>query len=324
MILIFGDLHLPKYLQKNNYSLAILEFLKWLEENYANDKNIVIFSGDVLDSPNDFNFFFIKEFYKVLSKFKEVYLVTGNHDKNSKGNALTIFEPLKNVHIIEELSFIEIEHNLFGFYPFLDREKYLDYIPKEIPNFTLGHYAFVGSNFGQPDEIQLPYTPKSLEIIGHIHNSFFVPKDKKLCLGSVLPTRFGEHTTRKYYLEIEDGKYEVKEIPEFLKYVPIDYKDLDQVNKEELNIYLVYNCPNLIEAKEKLQKLGVEYKIIESTIKKKEMELNVNIDSSTFQNMNLEKIFLEKFLTKELEKKYGLILEEVKDAFRQLYTISEE
>jgi len=316
MIIILGDVHIPKYIQRTPTTEAFKEFLKWLNSSFDFSKITLIFAGDILDSPTDLNFSFIKQFMEVISKFKQVYMVKGNHDENSKGTSLIIFHKIPNVQVIEELTILKVEENTFCFYPFLDREKYLSFIPSEKIDYTVGHYSFEGMNFGQPDEITIPYRPEKLEIIGHIHNSLVNLSNKQVCLGSVFPNRYGEHTTKKLYIEIENGNYTIKTLPDFLIYRDIDFSELDSIVEEKIpTVYNVSEVPSILEAKEKLSKLNIFYRIV--SVKKKELkseDLDLLKEGIEENNFDLLKNF-ENFLEKNKEKlsKFLPILDEVRE-----------
>lgn len=308
MIKIIGDIHIPK--EENLYSKGLFKAL----EKIINQDEVLILCGDIIDNIYSVNFRLCKRFKDLISEFKEVYIVTGNHDINNKGNFLHFFSVTNKIHIIEEYEEKYINDIKFSFYPYLDKKMYSKYIPKEIPDYTVGHYSFKDTNFGSEDEIELPYRPKALEIIGHIHNSMIF-KDK-VCIGSFLPVKYGEHLTDKYVVQI-NGKNNYKLIKAPLEFTYIDVNFGDDL-PEGNYIYCIHKCPE--------EKLAYSfYKNVDSyrikVIPKKEVEedeafpLSLNISRESILSKDFYNLFL-KFLK---EKNIDLIgIEDIiKDAFRE-------
>lgn len=305
MILVIGDVHIPN--EKNLYSKALTLFYDYINQNFKDD--ILIFVGDIIDNPSKPNYDLIKEFVDFIKTKKQVHIITGNHDILYKGNILKIFE---NDHIfVYDIPTQQTINNInFYFYPY--NVKYFNDYKKQIHkniDYTIGHYAFKDLNFGNIDEINLPYEPNTKEIIGHIHNYF--EYNKKLCIGSIFANRLGEEITDKYLVRIySKNHYEKIQIPKFY-----EIKISESLKNFEKPKYYgkIYFMVDFIPSNFKIESDNFEYtfKIKSQKPKAKNIDLDINIDDFDVSKKAIFDLFVKYLDTKNNIKYDKKLLEEI-------------
>lgn len=237
-MIIIGDVH-AKNLEP--FRTGINKFFDWLIESYKEET--LIFLGDLFDMSSPHNKI-KKEITKHLINFKQVYIITGNHDTSrKKGNVLLPLELHSNINIIEDVTEVNIEGLDCLFLPY----RYGDI--KEEYESLKGNYDYVFTHitplecaFGG-EGIQLNLD--GIYIHGHTHiPSQFIDTNGRQhhILGVPLPTRHGEHNHRPNIFEIVDGKINYIEVLKYFTYEDVEYgKEPSSKN----NIINVLNAPSI-------------------------------------------------------------------------------
>lgn len=253
MITFVGDLH---YKEKQPYLNNLNKFLDYLYMNHKD--NIIVFTGDIFDSSSPSNNLRIMLNDK-LRPFKEVHIITGNHDMDyKKGNASYLLSELNNTVVYEKATETTIEGKTFLMLPFQYRKEDM----KDYQNFD-GVYDFIIPHFS-PKEISFEETPTMLNtkakisyIWGHEHISkdFENEFGKNIVIGTPLLTRHGENHKKR--LVVFDGEKLVNEyLEDYMKIKEINYGE--PINDVD-SIYHVKNAPSKEMIKKKYGGCFVRY-----------------------------------------------------------------
>lgn len=114
MILI-SDIHL----KKNIFAYQSLFLKKMTDE--ANDNEDLFILGDVMDDRKKITHFLIDSFSELMEyfslKFRHIYIVSGNHDKDeddSLNSLLNVYKYMSNVTVFTDFCFLPDENYLFA------------------------------------------------------------------------------------------------------------------------------------------------------------------------------------------------------------------
>jgi len=289
-MLFISDLHIK---EKEIYRNASFKFLNWLLENYKNE--ILIIGGDLFDDDSPHNKT-RREIAEYLLQFREVHILTGNHDikrkngETSKGNALFPLMKYENIHVYLDSKEISLENQKCLFLPFkkIGIEEYNN-ISWE-GDFCFAHFTPIQEQFDNEGIDTLGI--KAKKIFGHIHTAKEHENGNLIIPGVPVITRHLEQNNP--ILEIKDGIVTKIEVPKFFDICDIEYG-------EEINPDYLYNIKNA-PSYEALYKMYPAINIREEgfTLVQKDDE-GANIDFK-FKEDSLKDYFVNFCREKELSR----------------------
>lgn len=196
---------------------------------------------------------FINTISEIFDKIP-VYIIAGNHDRESMSHALSAFKKLgtkNNVHIIDYPQAIKFKGYNLVFMPYDKNKSMIKYIEsvKNLENsFLFGHFVTsnaVYSNEFRPETgedvipISLLEDSKFLAtFIGHIHKRQKLSTKKTIVyVGSLVKWSFdemndGEKGATLVEVEGKEVKLKFMPIPD-RKFFEIDYKEIDKMDVEQ-------------------------------------------------------------------------------------------
>lgn len=298
MILILGDCH---FKDKEPYLSSLIKLFEFLLEKYPN--SILIQTGDFLDSARVHNEKVINKCLELLLKFKEVHIITGNHEINNNiGNPLSFFPHHNNIYTYFNPTIKEIDNKKFLFLPYIipikEMKKYETDFNLEEFDYVITHSAYPGSNYNSLDELNLDTIKCKKVIYGHIHD-FKIHNEKHIQIGVPHTTRFGEHTFDKKCVLINEDEFKIETLPQFFTFEEILY---GEIPKSDKNILYIKDAPSFSAIYEKYSNYiihGNKCNILRN-------ELEINIDYQKLSG-NLNSNLLNQF--NEFTKKFPLKIE---------------
>jgi hypothetical protein len=201
-----------------------------------------------------------------LLQFKEVHIVTGNHDRSDQiGNSLLPLKHFRTIYVYEDVVEVYIEGILFLMLPFqgLDKMKEYPSIKKEY-DYVVTHIAPPGTSWGI-GEIDLNLTVKKAIINGHIHN-YKTWKDKlgntQYLIGTPQCTRNLEQKDERKGIEIncKTKDYTLIDLPVFYTIEDIEYGNEPTSKNNLLNIK---NAPSVVAVYEKYKGYNIRHEGIQ-------------------------------------------------------------
>lgn len=254
MIIIVGDVH---FRAKEPFLTGLHQIFSYLISKYKDAT--VIFTGDFLDNSSP-HWSVIDIAIDYLSKFKEVYIVEGNHDSSYiKGRALTAFKYRNNIHIIEEKTEMMVDGYHFLFLPHTDNIDTLVSYEK-----LMGTYDYVVSHLTHK-KVQfknegIAFNMKAKAIIhGHIHVQFdFHDEDNgdqyNVILGVPQVVKQGEETQNfriaKIGPEVSPSAKAGIEFETLPVYMTIETVEFGNMPTSKTNYINVIGAPSVHAAKE--------------------------------------------------------------------------
>ena len=266
-IYFFGDLH---FSSTNKWNiLAGNKFLDWFKEEFKDEKsnNYIIFLGDVTDrsvNPGEVISQMHKLFTFCSEKFKQVYVLTGNHDLKmyvdfSIQSSLEFLKNFNNIKVIEDIELLNIEGKSILALPFKRsevltniNEYYSEYkweetdYKKENIDLAIGHWTIKDESsiiyrFG----VDVSNIPAKRILCGHIHN-----RPDKRYVGSVFALNASEFDCKypRCYIEWGDDWKEIK-LPDFVIYRNIKFGNtIEPESDKSVYLYTVSEAPSIAEA----------------------------------------------------------------------------
>jgi len=290
-MIVVGDLHIKEnFLYKN----ASFKFLNWLLENYKNETIIQL--GDLFDS-SSINHTIVSDVLFILKQFKEVYLLTGNHDQSRRmNNILKHFNHQNNITIFEKEYEIKIEDHKCLMLPYQNNMDHYSELTGDF-DFIFTHIMPKEESFGGE------YTDISKlngkKIYGHIHLKRDYPD--AYILGVPVITRNLEMNNP--IIEITNDK-QIKEImpPVFFNIVDLEY------GKEILNkdwLYNIKKAPSIKSVYETYPAYNIREDGIEILYESDGKEINLSglendlkfLYKSFCDEKEIEKIYVQEGLT---------------------------
>ena len=282
MVIYFGDLHCQ---EQEPFKSSALSILKYLYDNYQDAT--IIQGGDLFDS-SSINHALVDDVLKILVKFKDFRIVTGNHDYSKRMNSiLKPFDNYNNITVYDDVAEVDIEGMKLIMLP----HKYGD-IKSEYEKITgsydysISHITPIQEAFGD-DGIELKFNVSVAHIFAHIHrhreflDSF---ENKVLISGSTMTTRYGEQSWEKNIYELTKTEYHKIALPQYFTYETVEY---GQYPEFETSICNIKNAPSVQSVFEMYRK----YYIRESGI-----EINLgdtNNQTVVFEQDNIKKGFIK-------------------------------
>lgn len=259
MYVILGDIHFRS--DKTYYEKVYNEFLSWYREWELNEpNNTLILAGDVVHSASNGGIVvsFLEQFARD-TKFDEVHIVVGNHDKkmiHGKQQLAYDFLSLKeNFYIHDEFEELPIGWSKMWLCPYylgLDkegktmREAYSELykLPHDNVVGLVGHFGDPKSSFqGATDCID--NLDKLVEdgvkvCLGHIHTRV----TPEINIGSVVAQSKVENDDRRSAWIYDDIKCKWSEcpLPKFNEFLEVEYPKELPKSDALVPIYTVTNC----------------------------------------------------------------------------------
>jgi DNA repair exonuclease SbcCD nuclease subunit len=258
-----NDLHIK---EKEPFFSANRDFFEWtLNQPWNNSDNILIQKGDLFNNShptpteNDLVCSFLRR-----CKFKQIYLMKGNHDFSYKfKNSL---KPLKNISeniiLIEEPCKIKIDNlNILLLPNLYDDEinnkkmkEYYENLPDDLKDnkydYCFYHFEDNTSNTSRLNNgINLSYLDVNIYSGAHIHKN-----DGNHYNGVHIPTRFdekGQHNPISIIDTINKNRSFIQ-VPYFLDFIEVVYpNDLNNNNNDNIiyPIYDILDVPSEVLAK---------------------------------------------------------------------------
>jgi DNA repair exonuclease SbcCD nuclease subunit len=293
-LLFIGDVHL----NCGSFSEHIHNSLNSIYDICNKEKpDKLIFLGDFLDNPT-LNPDLVKSISSWFSKFqstsKNVYLITGNHDKLPRyTHASTDFLKEQGVYtgfdIYEDEEMVLVSHSTSGV------------MVTSNGKLVAGHLGVHGVRvndgykYNGDDIIEFNDVPR-LVILGHIHAPSFVEYNKIPILfpGNICPSNWSDVTDQRFIVKVDDESIEKIEIPHIKTKTVYSF---DDVTSEENTVYRVVVSAN--DNNENLSSNNIKSIVIKKKIKP--LTKGVNKDSLVslyctkynVNEFNVKKILLE-------------------------------
>jgi predicted phosphodiesterase len=230
-ILVVGDLHLQEREPKKSQTLHILQ---WIADSQHNNENtILLLLGDLVESINS-----IPELLEVYvdlflnqCRYKEIWILQGNHDCSIQSTILSTFRPIKKVKIITKL-----EEKMYGntrmlFLPHYKHEgttlpKLKDYYSSLTFPYEFDYcFSHVSDETIPGQECNLSQLKVKQYLSGHSHH-FNIDKGGHY-LGSAVLNSKAETGKTPYaaLINATTAKYELIELPKTLEYYEVHYPE---------------------------------------------------------------------------------------------------
>ena len=280
---VIGDLHIPKNKVDNDRKneckfVQCQKFIEWFIKSEHNDSEYDgVFLGDIFDVYNpDSDSISLFMYFLMNLKFKHIYIITGNHDRNPSYNILDIVKSLDKCTVIDtptlfklnDVNCLALPHmdstlenqigDMFDYY-----NEYLKTINSDEINFVFHHLETDESHFGEKyvDLTKFRNNPKCFIVGGHVHSE--TVSNGGGYLGSVVMNSSSEKNDTKYigHILYEDCSYTPIKIPKFMKYVDLIYPNETEINnKNDVDdeipiVFSVSNAPTKKEAEDFYNKL---------------------------------------------------------------------
>lgn len=258
-----GDIHLkfrfPMFHAKR-------DFLNWLAdlEHLNNPNNTLLLTGDVGDYPK-MQGVVVGLFYSWLveqCRFKEVIIVTGNHDKRrGEGNFLDSFKSISFVTIVEELTARNIDGLKVLLMPhYLVQKKgdrvmreYYGNLSKYRPDIVSEEYDLVCGHF--PDETQASGIDISDVKGKRLHGDIHLASENYI--GTPVINRADEagKDCQIAVIDCKTKEFSYVDVPQFLDFYAISYDEPLPTMDAKYKMISIEGAPSEQSAKELVSKI---------------------------------------------------------------------
>lgn len=268
MIAILGDIHFSS--SKPWFIDTCNKFLEWFNNwDKNNSNNTLILAGDLVHTSLNGGLVinFLEDFINK-SKFKEIHICVGNHDKKKQDGidqlSYEFFKLKPNVHIYEEITYKVIEGNNVLFLPYyvglnklnLPMNEYYSNLYNDPEwnkihyDLIVGHCAMEDASFkGNPDCIlNLEKLNPGRICLGHIHTRFVNPN---VYIGSVFANRRNENDYSRAAWILDNHIWREDKLPVFCNFEVITYPEELPKTPALVPIYTILNCSSESIAKKK-------------------------------------------------------------------------
>ncbi len=261
--LLVSDLHIHAHKQKTDRLYDCLKVLDWCFETAIKNKcDNLLFLGDLFHERAKIDVLNYLKTFEIFMKYTDsplqTYLLVGNHDMYHKEswevNSIKPLTALKNVHIIQKPTTLEIGGRNIDFLPYIENP--IDAL-RELKkgrtdlSLLLGHLAVHGATlntlYGTTADVVVEYdtgmvfvSPTifddwQMTILGHYHGAQHL-NEKVEYLGSPLQLSFGEAFEEKHIAIIDLETLEKE-------YIVNDFSPKHYIlGKELLGDYDLKNC----------------------------------------------------------------------------------
>lgn len=310
MIVIIGDQHLSDGPRPWSYKASV-EQVKYISEHPLNtEDNTLILTGDIVDVARMSGTLYTLLFkYFASLKFKEVYIVVGNHDYYSYNNRVTLAydflrnpslkqKYFKNFHVIDTMKVVDIEDcsvlMLPHIYPTIDKSnKDYEHLDAEITNreydLCVTHLADSTVDSYPGYLLDLTAINATYWASGHIH----APSPHYV--GSVVPNSSGEAQTKREFRTLTK-KEGMKRVPivNILDYYTVTFPDELPKTSAIVSVFTVLNCKDEATAKNQYGDIYI-----------RKCVFNPEIDKDAFDTLGASLMNKEQFSVKELFDKWA-------------------
>lgn len=250
-----GDIHLKN---KEPYLTGLKKLFNYLIEKYGD--YILLQSGDFFDTSVPHYDYIYSIGADFLKSFKEVHLITGNHDVSQiRGNCLTTLSRIQNIHVYDSIEDVQIGDVRVKFIPYPFKKSIRDMLEDTSKlkdcDLSLSHTSPIGKNFGM-DEYLYKFKSTLGHDFGHVHNhmNFTIEGIPHCVLGVPQTTRNLEHLFKKYIKIYDDGKVTIEQLPEFMTIEDVRYGDEPSSKDNFIN---VYDAPSVDSVEEKYKSYNI-------------------------------------------------------------------
>ena len=264
MIVVIGDQHLSDGPRPWSLKASMAQVKYIAEHELNNNSNTLILTGDIVDVARMSGTLYTILFkYFASLKFKEVYIVVGNHDYYAHNNRVTLaYDFIRNptlkkkyfenftvvdtmaCHTIEGMEVLMLPH----LYPTIDsNNKGYENLPKEITDKTydvcVTHLADTTVDSYPGYLLDLTAIKSKYWSSGHIHapSSHYV--------GSVVPNSSGEAGAKRQFRTYNKEGQTIHYIKNILDYYTVVFPEPLPTVDSEVAVYTVLNCKDEITAK---------------------------------------------------------------------------
>lgn len=250
-LLVVGDVHNQEKEPKKSQATKTLNYI--FESKYNNPNNSILFLGDLvesIDTPHEVTKFYVNLFLNI-SKFKQIYILQGNHDASIISSLLQVFDPFQNVHIITKPEILDIENNRVLALPYYYedehnpsmQEKYGRILPlleeyQQKFDFVFHHVEDETEHYTKKF-CDLSWVKTNYWLCGHIHTCSLQKGGRYL--GACILNSSSEKGRQPYIAFVQDREYELIEIPKFLDYYSVEYPNNLPSMNTELGLWTVTN-----------------------------------------------------------------------------------
>lgn len=307
MIIVLGDIH---FRDDKDYFKAVSEkFLEWFNNwKNNNSNNTLILAGDLVEtSLLSGNVADYLERFSNYSKFKEIHICCGNHDKKKFHNddqlAYEFYKNKSNIFIYEEPTEVVIEGlntlilpyytgvNKYGksmneFYSSIYENKNFS----GTYDLVVGH--FCGEEFsyyGSADCIKnLDKINTKKLILGHIHTR---ESNKETYIGSVFACKKSENDYTRSAMIYNNSIWSEEKLPLFNEFITITYPEELPKTKALIPIYTVLNCSSDIIAKSKYNNIFIKRTTTELIDAFSTKKTDLDRQFSSIKEMDISELF---------------------------------
>lgn len=313
-ICFIGDIHFSS--SKSWSNKVCNAFLDWYKNwKYNSEDNYVVFLGDIVDSATNGGevISYLERLYNY-SKFKEIHIVVGNHDKKKIDNkdqlAYEFYKEKSNVFIYEVATETTINNHKCLMLPYyigvnennLSMSEYYSNLDKYYkPNdfdFICGHFGNERVAFGGDCIKNLDYF-HCKKILGHIHTRYC---DRQSYCGSVFACNKTENDeSRCTFILNSYGEWLEESLPQFNEFITFTYGQRLPRSSSQYPIYTILNCSNEELARKKYGDILIR-KVVSSS---NELNDTVNIDREIddIKHFNTQTLFDE--FIKHIDSKFS-------------------
>lgn len=265
MLVLLGDIHFNS--SKDYFVKTSEEFLNWFNNWDLNNKNnILILVGDLVQSHINGGIVidFLERFIDS-SKFDEVHIIVGNHDKRKQDGvdqlAYEFYKNKQNVFIYEEPTIKTLQNEVVLFLPYFRglnsqgktmREAYSNlYKEHKKYNLVVGHFYEPTAAFEKTASDVIDNLDKldtNYICLGHVHTRNI---RKDIYIGSVFASKKNENDSNRCSWELNNHILTTTPLPIFNEFLAVSYPDNLPSSKALVPIYTILKCPSESVAKAK-------------------------------------------------------------------------
>lgn len=309
-LIVIGDLHLKP---KEPYYSQFKDFVDWyINSKYNKECNDLLLLGDLtesVDSSTELLSMFVDLFLNKI-KNRTIKILQGNHDASIMTSILSLFKPIKNIHIIEEIADLNMEGLSCLLLPFyyvsknedkLSKEEFYSNLPQSYYekdyDYILHHVEDQSEHFSDKF-CDLSKLKTKHYLCGHIHTCNI--QSGGHYLGAPILNSKNEAGKTPYIAEIsyETKQYNLIEVPKFVEYYDVTYpNDLPKKLDTKYGIFTVKESIEKAETinyySKQASKLGYTFyhnKVISKKIKEQEI-FNSEEDSDSSEERSHKEWF---------------------------------
>jgi len=218
MIKVMGDIHFGMRRNSSLFHSILMKSLSWFLGSVKKTDSVVIL-GDIFDSRSSVDFKVLNDaigFINAMSKkCKDIYILVGNHDLYYKetdlNNVNCRFLKSKKVHIVHEISEIEIQEQKCLFIPWVDnmenKNKATDMLQNKY-DLVFGHMDTIGL-YGTKEPDELMFSPEDFGTNDKVISGHFHKRNQRGVvnyIGAFINQTFNDVGDTKGYINCDKGE----------------------------------------------------------------------------------------------------------------------